>query len=56
VVNNNIAEIRAGLNYYYRRHNLKFQTDVGLIETERGATTPGSRKDYELRMQAQFIF
>jgi phosphate-selective porin OprO/OprP len=55
VANDDITEIRAGINYYYRRHSLKFQSDYGLVETGRG-TTAGSRKDYELRMQAQFIF
>jgi phosphate-selective porin OprO and OprP len=53
--NDKIEEIRAGINYYYRRHSLKFQTDFGLVETGRLAAG-GSRKDYELRMQAQFIF
>jgi phosphate-selective porin OprO/OprP len=53
--NDEIKEIRAGINYYYRRHALKFQTDVGRVETGRGAAG-GSRKDVELRMQAQFIF
>jgi phosphate-selective porin OprO and OprP len=53
--NDEIKEIRAGINYYYRRHSLKFQTDFGRVETGRG-TTAGSRKDYELRMQAQFVF
>jgi phosphate-selective porin OprO/OprP len=55
VDNDDIKEIRVGVNYYYRRHSLKFQTDVGQVETGRGATG-GSRKDYELRTQAQFIF
>jgi phosphate-selective porin OprO/OprP len=55
VGNDEIKEVRGGINYYYRRHSLKFQTDVGLVETGRAAAG-GSRKDYELRMQAQFIF
>jgi len=55
VDNDEIKEVRAGINYYYRRHSLKFQTDMGLVETGRG-TAGGSRKDYELRLQAQFIF
>lgn len=53
--NDDIKEIRAGLNYYYRRHNLKFQIDGGQIQTGLAAAG-GSRKDSELRMQAQFIF
>jgi phosphate-selective porin len=55
VDNDDVKETRAGINYYFRRHSLKFQTDVGLVETGRAAAG-GSRKDYELRMQAQFIF
>jgi phosphate-selective porin len=55
VDNDDIKETRVALNYYYRRHSLKFQTDYGIVQTGRGAAG-GSRKDYELRMQAQFIF
>jgi hypothetical protein len=55
VGNDNIEEIRAGLNYYYRRHSLKFQIDGGQVKTGLGAVG-GSRKDSELRLQAQFIF
>jgi phosphate-selective porin OprO and OprP len=53
--NDSITETRVGVNYYYRRHNLKFQTDFGQVKFGRLAN-PGERKDYELRMQAQFIF
>jgi phosphate-selective porin len=55
VGNDDIAEIRGGINYYYRRHSLKFQTDFGRVETGRAAAG-GTRRDYELRMQAQFVF
>ncbi len=55
VGNDDITEIRGGLNYYYRRHALKFQIDGGQVKTGLGAAG-GSRKDSELRMQAQFIF
>jgi phosphate-selective porin len=55
VDNDDIKETRVALNYYYRRHSLKFQTDYGIVQTGRLAAG-GSRKDYELRMQAQFIF
>jgi hypothetical protein len=55
VPNDDVTEIRGGINYYYRRHNLKFQTDVGEIKTGRG-TTAGSRRDRDLRMQLTFIF
>jgi hypothetical protein len=54
--NDEIKEIRGGINYYYRRHSLKFQMDVGRVETGLGATNSNKRKDNELRLQAQFIF
>ena len=38
VDNDDITEIRGGLNYYYRRHTLKFQMDFGRVETGLGAT------------------
>ena len=58
------TEMRVGLNYYYKRHNLKLQTDAGQIETQLTPLTvePGTfsgpqiRKNRELRIQAQFIF
>ena len=50
-----ITEIRGAVSYYYRRHTLKFQTDFGQVKTGRGSTTP-DRKDFEVRLQAQFIF
>jgi phosphate-selective porin len=53
--NDDITELRTGLNYYYRRHNLKLQTDFGRIGTGLGATD-GFRKDWELRSQLTFIF
>jgi hypothetical protein len=55
VPNDDVTEIRGGINYYYRRHSLKFQTDFGDIRTGTG-TMPGSRKDRDLRMQLTFIF
>jgi hypothetical protein len=55
IEDDDITEIRAGASYYYRRHTLKLQFDVGRIEAGLG---PGrsSRKDNELRLQTQFIF
>jgi len=53
VENDKIKELRAGLNYFYNWHALKVQTDFGYIETER---PDGNRRDYELRIQTQFIF
>jgi phosphate-selective porin OprO and OprP len=47
-------EIRAGLSYYYRRHNLKFQMDGGRVEV--GRLNAGPRKDNDIRIQTQFIF
>lgn len=55
VDNDDITEIRAGGNYYYRRHALKLQFDVGRVETRLGPNR-GSRKDNEIRIQTQFIF
>jgi len=56
IANDKIKEIRGGINYYYRRHTLKFQMDFGQVETGLGATNSNKRKDYELRLQSQFIF
>lgn len=53
--NDDIDEIRGAFSYYYRRHTLKLQADFGQIEQGLGAGK-GSRKDNELRVQAQFIF
>jgi phosphate-selective porin len=58
------TEMRVGLNYYYKRHNLKLQADAGQIETQLTPLTlepgvfsgPQIRKNRELRIQAQFIF
>ena len=49
-----IIEIRGGISYYYRRHNLKFQMDGGRVEL--GRPNLGPRKDNDVRIQAQFIF
>jgi phosphate-selective porin OprO/OprP len=56
VGNDDITELRGALSYYYRRHALKFQMDIGRLETGLGATNNNTRKDTELRLQAQFIF
>jgi hypothetical protein len=50
-----ITEARGGINYYHRRHSLKFQADFGQVTSGLGSTA-ASRKDRELRLQAQFIF
>jgi hypothetical protein len=54
VENDEVEEMRLGLNYYYRRHNLKLQTDAGQLQTNLGSSS--SRIDREVRVQAQFIF
>jgi hypothetical protein len=46
-------EVRAGLNYFYARHGLKWQTDIGRVDTETAAVTT---RLWELRSQLQFIF
>jgi hypothetical protein len=56
VADDDIKEIRGGISYYYSRHTLKFQADVGRVETGRPGNAAGARKDNELRLQAQFIF
>jgi phosphate-selective porin OprO and OprP len=56
LANDDITELRGGLSYYYRRHNLKFQMDVGRIETGLGATNNNKSKLTEVRLQTQFIF
>jgi phosphate-selective porin OprO/OprP len=56
IANNDVSEIRGGVSYYYRRHTLKFQADVGQVKAELGPTATRSRKDRELRLQTQFIF
>jgi phosphate-selective porin OprO and OprP len=50
------TELRGGLSYYYRRHTLKLQMDVGRLEVGLGATNSNKRKDTEFRVQTQFIF
>ena len=50
-----VREIRAAFNYYYARHGLKWQSDIGRVDTEAGPAGP-SLKLWELRSQLQFIF
>jgi phosphate-selective porin len=56
IANTDITELRGGISYYYRRHALKFQGDIGRLATGLGATNNDKRKDTELRLQTQFIF
>jgi hypothetical protein len=52
VQNNQAFEYRVAFSYYYARHGLKWQTDLGQIATQ---GTPQVRSN-ELRSQLQFIF
>jgi hypothetical protein len=52
---NNTREVRAALNYYYARHGLKWQNDVGRVDVQAGSTAP-TVKTVEFRSQLQFIF
>jgi hypothetical protein len=56
LANDDVREVRGAVNYYYRRHTLKLQFDVGRVETGLGPTNTAKRKDNELRVQTQFIF
>jgi hypothetical protein len=51
---NQTREIRGAFNYYYARHGLKWQTDVGRVDLELG--TSATVKTIEIRSQLQFIF
>lgn len=53
--NNQIREARAAFSYYHARHGLKWQTDVGRVETQGGPGKPNA-KVFEVRSQLQFIF
>jgi phosphate-selective porin OprO/OprP len=52
---NDVREARAAFNYYYARHGLKWQSDIGRVETQAGPTAPGVTL-WEFRSQLQFIF
>jgi phosphate-selective porin len=55
IADNAVSEVRGGVNYYYRRHLLKFQVDAGQVETGAGPGLP-TRQDFEVRAQTQFVF
>lgn len=59
------TEARVGLNWFWKSHNLKLQTDLGQLEYEANAPGRGSRlaeatgqtlKDTQLRVQFQLNF
>ena len=47
-------ETRGSFSYYYARHGLKWQNDIGQVEVENGANP--ATKTWEFRSQFQFIF
>lgn len=51
---NNTREIRGVFSYYYARHGLKWQNDVGRVDVQAG--TGPTVKTTEWRSQLQFIF
>ena len=52
---NNTREARGAFNYYYARHGLKWQSDVGRVDVQAGPTA-AAVKTWEIRSQLQFIF
>ena len=48
-------EVRGAFNYYYARHGLKWQNDIGRVDIEPGPTG-NVNKTWELRSQLQFVF
>ena len=54
VGNNNTEETRVAFSYYYARHGLKWQNDVGQVTVNNGSNPAG--KTVEFRSQFQFIF
>jgi hypothetical protein len=50
--NNLTQETRVAFSYYYARHGLKWQSDVGQVKTQATSAT----KLWEFRSQLQFIF
>lgn len=52
---NNTKEARGAFNYYYARHGLKWQSDIGRVDVQAGPTA-ATVKTWEIRSQLQFIF
>ena len=51
---NDTKEFRGAFNYYYARHGLKWQTDIGRVDVQAGSGP--TVKTVELRSQLQFVF
>jgi hypothetical protein len=47
-------ELRGVFSYYYARHGLKWQTDVGRVDVQNGAES--TARTWEVRSQLQFVF
>jgi phosphate-selective porin OprO/OprP len=56
VLNNKQKEIGGALSYYYNKHNLKVQSDFRQVKIESSANSGEGTKNYEFRLQTQFIF
>jgi hypothetical protein len=54
VSSNNTDEVRVAINYYYARHVLKWQNDVGQVTVKAGNNP--TAKTLEFRSQLQIIF
>ena len=51
---NNTKEARGAFNYYYARHGLKWQSDIGRVDVQ--SPTGATVKLTEFRSQLQFVF
>jgi hypothetical protein len=51
---NNTREVRGVFSYYYARHGLKWQNDIGRVDVQAGASP--TVKTTEFRSQLQFVF
>ena len=59
VSNNTVTEQIGAISYYFSKHNLKLQADVGNTHTQGNQTIAGVKQptdDMAYRVQAQIIF
>jgi len=56
VANDHITEQIGAISYYFNKHNLKIQGDVGNIHTQSSANPTKPTDDMQYRLQAQIIF